>query len=49
MASLSYGPLDKNESPGLFIFNLILFLAAASLYLIADWHLSRPHGKQEGY
>jgi hypothetical protein len=41
MASLSYEPLDANESPGLFVFYLILFLSVASLYLIVDWRLSR--------
>jgi uncharacterized membrane protein YoaK (UPF0700 family) len=41
MASLSYGPLDANESPGLFVFYLILFLSVASLYLIVGWRLSR--------
>jgi hypothetical protein len=46
MAALSYGPLYANESPGLFVFNIVLFLVVASLYLIADWRLSRAGSEQ---
>lgn len=45
LVALSYGPLDAKESPALFAFYVILFLAMASLYLVADWRLARIGSK----